>query len=244
MSDLFKNLNLPMLLGTSSVISSPELGAGRLPYNWLAGATDPCGPEAVHVSPSQMPERETESKTNDICGRGSENLSEPENQSLQSRLENKLKAVLDVNGSPEYVLTWKKWEMKLGPSISALRARQRRIGDNEFTGWPSPKATTSKGGDNPETVLANYKRQGRTTAHRLAEAAALAVIPSGWATPTTRDHKDSHYTPNVSENCLLGRQVWGCLFATAKLGVLNPDLSRWLMGYPREWHSFTDTATQ
>ena len=43
-----------------------------------------------------------------------------------------------MNGSPEYVLTWKEWDMISGPPICALRARARRISDKGFTGWGTP----------------------------------------------------------------------------------------------------------
>jgi hypothetical protein len=79
----------------------------------------------------------------------------------------------------------------------------------------------------------------------LGEQAAVVV---GWATPGARDHKDS---PGMSETGVnpdgsirnrldqLGRQVGltstSSPAATAKLGVLNPALPRFLQGYPVEW---------
>jgi hypothetical protein len=35
-----------------------------------------------------------------------------------------------------------------------------------------------------------------------------AQVASAWPTPTTRDHKDGSYCPNVPINGLLGRMVW------------------------------------
>lgn len=54
---------------------------------------------------------------------------------------------MDVNGSPECVLTWKHWDMRSGVPICALRGRPRRKSDRDFSGWHSAKATDgTKGG--------------------------------------------------------------------------------------------------
>jgi len=62
--------------------------------------------------------------------------------------------------------------------------------------WPKPKVATGdycySSGDHAKPVL------------NLNGVAKLTI----WATPTSRDHKDGSYTPNVEENALLGRQVW------------------------------------
>ena len=74
---------------------------------------------------------------------------------------------------------------------------------------------------------------------------------SGWPTPTTRDHKDGSYCPNVESNALLGRVVWTAgplptgLNASTEKPVayrLNPNFSRWLMGFPVEWANCAPTA--
>lgn len=115
-----------------------------------------------------------------------------------------------------------------------------QAGNNRFvtsvvrnvTGWPSPKAGNSEGSRNPQNILNKYERQHRTQAHRLDEAAALA----GWATPTTRDHKDgASDLTNTPINSLLGWQVSLFSAPTEKRGALNPRFSLWLMGFPIEW---------
>ena len=85
-----------------------------------------------------------------------------------------------------------------------------------------------------------------------------------WPTPTTRDHKDGSYCPNVPVNGLLGRMVWltpraekiggysspgyrptlqqvviadtsGSSAPTENRGALNPEFVCWLMGLPQIW---------
>src|SRR5690606_9334955 len=86
----------------------------------------------------QAPENDREKGTNGTCGQSSTGSSR--SAILQSSLENRLQARLDVNGSPEYALTWKHWDMPSGPPICALRASTRRISDKGYTGWPTPMA--------------------------------------------------------------------------------------------------------
>lgn len=89
----------------------------------------------------------------------------------------------------------------------------------ELVGWNTPRATDgSNGGPNQ-------------TGGALPADAALA----GWATPTTRDHKDGTSEGSAPVNSLLGRQVWLSPAQTEKRGALNPRFSLWLMGYPAAW---------
>jgi hypothetical protein len=109
---------------------------------------------------------------------------------------------------------------------------------NPETNVPSADSPT------PRTANAPAPPRTDTSMTSATECSTLA----GWATPGARDHKDS---PGMSETGVnpdgsirnrldqLGRQVGQTLTsspaATAKLGVLNPNLPRWLQGYPVEW---------
>jgi hypothetical protein len=137
---------------------------------------------------------------------------------LQLSLESKLQALTDVNGSPEYALTWKRWDMLSGPPICALRASARRTSVSGCFGWPTPDTNQRGGAQHPD------KRKAGGHSVTLQDAAILAGWPTpqvhqgpnnstnrgkdhggkrarttpqnvpdlvGWVTPTTRDHKDT-----------------------------------------------------
>jgi hypothetical protein len=59
-----------------------------------------------------------------------------------------------------------------------------------------------------------------------------------WATPTTRDAKDSS-GQDVPENCLLGRQVQTSVTSGKRSfrdgRKLNPLFDEWLIGWPIGW---------
>ena len=116
--------------------------------------------------------------TNDICGQSS--AASSLSAILQSSLENKLRQKVDVNGSPEYVLTWKHWDMESGPPICALRARGRRTSDNDCSGWPSPN--TPSGGRS--VSIEKMDATGKTPDGKKHTASLEhAVKFTGWPTP-------------------------------------------------------------
>ena len=84
------------------------------------------GPEAAPANPFRARASEREPKTSDTSGPSGTSLSA--SAYLQLSLENKLRRALDVNGSPEYVLIWKHWDMPLGLPICALRESSDRPG--------------------------------------------------------------------------------------------------------------------
>lgn len=115
----------------------------------------------VHVPVSRFRALDTEKAltTNDTSGPLFTHSSP--STDLQSFLENKLRERMDLNGSLEYVLTWKTSDMPSGPPICALLASARRTGDIVYIGWPTPRV----GGGG---------KTGKKYKGRLEDAAVLA----------------------------------------------------------------------
>ena len=160
---------------------------------------------------------------------------------LQSSLESRLRARTDVNGSPEYALTWRQWDMLSGPPICALRARGRPISDSGYIGWPTTIASDHKSRSASQATLDRDARPLREIVR--------AVCPSGWATPRQTDAEKNVRSPEgaAKEIARKGGQndlgvITGLVASTEKRGALNPAHSRWLMGFPPEWDDCGVTA--
>ena len=247
MSDLFTMSLESMLQGLSEYTSSLGSEAGTMPFSSPGGLSiDPFGPAPALASHSASQEEAQELTTQDTSGLSITGLSR--SADLQSRLESRLRQRMDVNGSPEYVLTWKHWDMESGPPICALRASQRRISDNGCGGWPTPRTVTG-GAESTE----RKQELGRTTSGG-GDLQSVAIM-AGWGTPSSRDWKDSGpaYEANpemVEVGSRLPRQamltrgaITGYPAPTEKRGVLNPALPRWLMGFPIAWDLFGAMVT-
>lgn len=159
-------------------ISSPESEAGTSRSSLPDGLkTGPSGPEAVPASHSASQAKDSEKPTSDTSGLHGESSSE--SASLTSFLENRLRQRLAVNGSPEYELTWKKWDMQWGGAIFALRASARRTSGSDSTGWRSPDSSQRGGAyQNPELA------QRRAAAGHQINLEDQAVM-AGWPSPKT-----------------------------------------------------------
>lgn len=116
-------------------IYSPALEDGATRCDLLDGQMiAPSGLVAVHANHSAMPESDWEQQTSGTSGRSCESLSP--SARLQLSLENRLRARMDVNGSLEYALTWKHWDMLSGVPICALRASAHRTFVHAYSGVP------------------------------------------------------------------------------------------------------------
>lgn len=133
--------------------------------------------------------------------------------SLQSSLENRLRARLSSLGSTLYTLTWKPWNTPSGPSRFRLRASVRRTSETGCIGWRSPNTVDARLGNRngpgqvqlchqvltagwPTATAADASRGAKDarpwdTGRPLNQIVALA----GWATTTTRDWKSASATP-------------------------------------------------
>lgn len=214
---------------TPNVTSSPGSAGGASPLSRPGGQQiELFGPAQCHASHSAPPVSKKALPTSATCGPNSTGSSV--SASLQRSLANRLRANLAGAGSPEYSLTWKHWDMPSREPICALRASARRTSGNGYGGWPTPGVSNHGKGESPEAKQA----RGRNPGLDLAHAAQIA----GWLTPSAND--DASGLPGSKMQIMLPAQakMLGAESMSharmANRGVLNPDLSRWLMGYPTE----------
>ena len=178
---------------SSSATSSPASGDGVLASVLRAGRTiDASGRVAAPVSRSRPPAPKLGAPIPAIFGQ--RGVSSSRSAALTSSLVSRLKARLDTAGSTVFVMTWKEKATPSGRLVFLLRASARSTSGRGCGSWPTPD--TAQGGPASSELIARRSAVGKKTTVRLAAVAS-------WATPTSRDHKDGAYTPNVP-----GRQVW------------------------------------
>ena len=200
--------DLMTLPGSTSATSSPGSVAGPSPCGGPDSKALPeSGPAPVPVSRFRALESDRATPTSATFG-PLFTRSSPSGD-LQRCLASRLRARMDVNGSPEFALTWKDWDMPAGEPICALRASGRRTGDKGCSGWPTPKSSpSSMFAEDEATFAARDKHSRPGSADTLARAAQLAA----WPTPDTNTcggaqdaekRKAGGHTPRLQDAVLL-----------------------------------------
>lgn len=228
MTDQLQISNQVTLPDTPNATSLQELVGGLLPCNSLGGQQiDLFGLDRAPASHSVAQENKKASQMNGTSGLHGSGSSK--SAALQQSLVNKLQARLPMDGWMKSRMTWKTKVTPSGRQYCQLAVSARHIDGTDCGLWLTPRASLTN--EPPGQGARRLGDRKETTATSLSEQVAAM-----WPTPTSRDHKDGSFTPNVEVNGLLGRQVWnGSPEQTENRGQLCPEFVCWLMGFPNEW---------
>lgn len=137
------------------------------------------------------------------------------------------------------------WHSLLGAKFrSSLASKlQARM---DLTGTPEYRLSWSDLDTRPERPCCVL----RASVPRTSGPGSTGAL-SGWGTPCSTDWKGSSrpgqrrgQTTDHALRAALGTHPKSLSATEANVGVFNPDLSRWLMGYPTEWTSALAMGTQ
>jgi hypothetical protein len=236
-SSMFDRMNYE---GSASAISSPESADGATLCGSLDGPTIPlCGPALAPASRSVWRGKGKAQTIRATFGQRGFHSSESAN--LQRSLVSRLRVRMAGSGSTLFSLTWKELTTPSGRVISQLRALGHRTSVSDSGLSPTPSATDDRLERRARVAQDVYRTDTGTIRRRNSNGtssnlglAGLAIYP----TPTVDDADNSTLPPSQA----IRDNIPGHLLRAGFTGELNPALSRWLMGYPREWDDCAVTA--
>jgi len=130
----------------------------------------------------------------------------------------------------------------------ATEAKQIYLRDGQIVSWPTPQARDYKDrGENLDLAKRETKNQSLGVKARQ--------VTDLWPTPVADGDRTTNYKQggtslgyaarSISETSGTDTTSPSAPKSTAQLGLgaLNPELCRWLMGYPPEWDGLKDTET-
>ena len=163
---------------------SPASEAGTTRSSLPAGPKiGPSGRDPAHASRS-VPRAEGLAQTTlDTFGQSSP--ASLASAALQCALESRLRHELAEIGSRVFALTWRRWDMRSGPPICALRASVLPTSDSESIGWATPLTRDYR--DTGDLSGSMVRASGKSRDDTLPRQEFLA----GWATPTVADSKNA-----------------------------------------------------
>jgi hypothetical protein len=246
-----------------SVIFLPESADGPTPSGSPGSRTSNAGLGRARASRSPARGRSSAWRTTGTCGRNFSASSRSADLSLS--LVSRLRRRLPMDGSTLFLQGWRRKATPAGRWYWAHTASALPTSDGDSTGeasWGTPTTADKLGrfGEN-QTRLAQWPTPNIGDSYSRSlntwKIPAMGQVHSQqlihWATPQASDYVEGARTAKGSRQKCLGRDlkelgsgtdVSGSPAATEKPGRLNPELSRWLMGFPAGWSCLKATATR
>lgn len=124
----------------------------------------------------------------------------------------------------------------------------------QLTHWPTPQAIDGNGKGREGRLKKDGRRNPNAPGSYRMDLKDTVLL-SGWATPRANDSEKRGEISNDKRSGIpaqalhtstrinrFGRELTGFIVEMENGGQLNPELSRWIMGYPAEWAHCQPTA--